>query len=119
MKSRGEHKAKLMEVAEKEIEELLDWMEERTAPDLGEIEGMVLRIRKRMGEERAAEVIDSQASVRPAPGPVCAKCGQEMHYKGMKGKEISSMIGEVKLERGYYYCDRCRALRAPGLFPPR
>ena len=101
--------------AKKEIDALLDWMEETAAPDLGESEAIVLRIRKRMGEAMAGEVIDNQASVRPAPGPICTKCGKEMHYKGMKHKEISTMIGEVKLERGYYYCDRCRT----GLFPPR
>jgi transposase len=114
MKSRGERKAKLMEIAEKEVEEVLEWMEESAAPDLGEIEAIVLRLRKRLGEAMAEEVIGNQATIRPGPGPICEQCGNEMHYKGMKSKEISSMIGEVKLKRGYYYCDRCRT----GLFPP-
>lgn len=114
MKSREERKAKLMEIAEKEIEEALDWMEESAAPELGEIETMVLRLRKRLGEAMTEEVIGNQAAMRPVPGPVCEQCGNEMHYKGMKSKAISSLIGEVKLKRGYYYCDRCRT----GLFPP-
>ena len=115
MKSRAERKANLMEMAEKEIEQLLDWMEATDRPSLGGIEEAVLRIRKRIGERMTEEVIENQEAVRPVPCPRCAKCKKEMHYKGMKPKEISSMIGEVKLNRGYYYCDHCQS----GLFPPR
>ena len=79
MKSRGERKTKLMAMAEKEVDALLEWMEETAAPDLGEIEAIVLRIRKRMGEEMAGEVIDNQTSVRPAPGPVCCTAALSQH----------------------------------------
>ena len=114
MRSRSERKAKLMEIAEEEIENVLDWMEASDKPELSGIEEMVLRIRKRIGEGMAKEVIEYQESVRPVPCPSCPKCKKEMHYKGMKQKEITSMIGEVKLNRGYYYCDHCES----GLFPP-
>lgn len=115
MKGRAERKAKLMRMAEEEIEKLLDWIEVTEGPALGGIEEVVLRIRKRIGERMTEEVIESQASVRPVPCPSCPVCQKEMHYKGMKLKEITSMIGEVKLKRGYYYCDHCER----GLFPPR
>lgn len=114
MKSRAESKTKLMGIAEKGIEELMEWIEATEAPDLGEIEAKVLGLRKRIGEAMAEEVIGQQESVRPVPGAQCSRCGQEMHYKGMKNKVISSLVGEVELKRGYYYCDRCRT----GLFPP-
>ena len=115
MKSRADRKARLMEIAEKEIEELLDWQEKTDRPDLSGIEEEVLRIRKRIGEGMAREVIESQETQRPVPGPCCPECEKEMHYKGMREKEISSLVGEVKLKRGYFYCDHCRG----GLFPPR
>jgi len=115
MQSRAERKANLMQIAEAEIEQLLDWTETTEAPDLGSIEDVVLRIRQRIGESMTQEMIRSQAAVRPVPGPSCPECKQEMHYKGMKRKEITSLIGEVKLNRGYYYCDHCQS----GLFPPR
>ena len=115
MKSRAERKANLMEMAEEEIEKLLDWIEATEAPGLGGIEEAVLRIRKRIGERMTEEVIENQAAVRPVPGPGCPGCEKEMHYKGMKPKEITSMVGEVKLNRGYYYCDHCES----GFFPPR
>lgn len=115
MKSRAERKEKLMGIAEGEIEKLLDWMEATAAPDLASIEKVVGQIRKRIGEGMSEEVIEGQEAVRPVPGPVCAKCKKEMHYKGMKRKEITSLLGEIELKRGYYYCDHCRN----GLFPPR
>jgi len=114
MKSRAERKANLMQMAEAEIEQLLDWMEARDEPDLSGIEEVVLALRKRIGEGMTQEVVENQESVRPVPSPSCPKCEQEMHYKGMKPKEITSMVGEVKLNRGYYYCDDCQG----GLFPP-
>lgn len=115
MRGRAESKERLMEIAEAEIEQLLDWGEAAEAPDLGSIEEVVLGIRQRLGESMTREVIANQAAIRPVPGPKCPTCQQEMHYKGMKQKEITSLIGEVKLERGYYYCDPCQR----GLFPPR
>ena len=115
MQNRAERKANLMQMAEAEIESLLDWMEAAEAPDLREIEETVHQVRKRIGEGMTKEVVANQASVRPVPGPRCPKCGEEMAYKGMKSKAITSMVGEVELERGYYYCDHCRG----GLFPPR
>ncbi len=113
--SRVARKERLMEMAEAEIEKLLDWMEATNAPDLASIEKVVVQMRKRMGERLSAEVIDAQEAVRLVPGPECPKCKQEMHYKGMKRKEITSLSGEIELKRGYYYCDHCRN----GLFPPR
>lgn len=115
MKSRGMRKAKLMAIAEAEIEGVLDWMEAQESPDLEQIEEEVLRIRKRLGEELTQEVIENQATVYPVQAPNCPQCGKRMADKGKKGKEVSSMVGEVKLKRAYYYCDQCRT----GLFPPR
>ena len=114
MQSRADQKAKLMKEAEEEIEKLLDWMEETERPDLSSIEGIVLKLRKRIGERMAEEVIGSQESVRLVPGPPCPDCKEEMPYKGMKEKSVTSLVGELNLNRGYYYCAHCRR----GLFPP-
>jgi uncharacterized protein with PIN domain len=71
-------------------------------------------LRKRLGEQMAQAVIASQASLRPAPGPKCPRCGQEMHYKDQKANTVESRLGTLPLERGYYYCETCRQ----GIFPP-
>jgi hypothetical protein len=47
-------------------------------------------------------------------GPCCPECGQEMRYKGQKRVEPQTWMGDVQIERGYYYCDQCKV----GVFPP-
>ena len=107
-------KAELMKEAEAVIDDLLDWHETTERPNLSQVEAKVLELRQRLSEEMAVTVIEHQAAVRPVPGPRCGCCGQEMRYKGMKAKTVISWVGALRLERGYYYCDRCRT----GLFPP-
>src|SRR5688572_26100444 len=113
-KKREALKKKLMKEAEAIIDELLEWDEETENPSLSQVEGKVLELRQRLSERMAETVIEHQAAVRPVPGPGCRKCGQEMRYKGLKATTVTSWVGELNLERGYYYCDQCRT----GLFPP-
>lgn len=115
MKSRAERKAELMREAEVRIEELLDWSEATAAPNLEQIEEVVLRLRQQVGEQMAQAVVSGEAAVRPVPEPCCPGCGHRMGYKGFKTKGISSWVGELELKRGYFYCDSCQR----GLFPPR
>jgi len=112
--SREQLKAELMERAEEVIDKLLDWHTSTEAPTLTEIEDLVLRLRKELGEGLTQAVVREQEAVRPVPGPQCKGCGREMHYKGMKEVQVEGRAGVVKLERAYYYCDRCES----GLFPP-
>jgi RNase P subunit RPR2 len=61
------------------------------------------------------DMIKVQASQRAGPGPECEGCGREMRYKGEKERPaIQTSQGEIKLERAYYYCKKCKS----GLFPP-
>ena len=111
---REKMKGRLMIQAEELIDELLDWNDETTEPNLTQIEGVVLDIRRRFGEQMAVEVIERQANKLPVPGPRCPQCQREMEYKGQKEKAVESWVGRLRVERGHYYCPRCRR----GLFPP-
>ena len=95
--------------------ELLDWSEATSEPNLTPIEALVRKIRKRLGEQMALEVINAQEAKRPVPGPQCPRCQQEMRYKGQKEVTVGSWVGDLRIERGYYHCPDCKV----GLFPPR
>ncbi len=110
-----ELKAQIKAQAEAEIEQLFA---EKQAPDaisLSEIEQLVQRAGEAIKAELTAGLVEQvnrqEASV---PGPHCTGCGQEMHYKGKKPKQVVTETGEVTVERAYYYCKACQR----GHFPP-
>jgi|WetSurMetagenome_2_1015567.scaffolds.fasta_scaffold172047_1 hypothetical protein len=112
-KTRRQIEAELENKAKEVIKELLDWNESHVEPDLTEIEDIVLELREKMGIEFAASLVRSQEKIEPVVER-CKLCGQEMRNKGRKRKVVKSRVGEIDLERGYYYCPECGA----GIFPP-
>lgn len=113
--TRAQKKAQLQATAERLIEELLDWDEITARPNLTAIEDEVLMVRQQFGQEMMDILVAGQESRQPVAAPVCATCGQAMRYKGQKRKDVESRLGDLAVERGYYYCAAC----ASGVFPPR
>lgn len=114
-KSRSQKKAELQEASEKLIERLLDWGEKHERANLTMMEEEILRLRKAFGEEMLRVVIEGEESREPVENPKCSECGRSMRNKGGKERELVSRLGEMEIERGYYYCPQCKA----GVFPPR
>ena len=113
-RTRERMKAELMVEAEIVIDALLDQNERWEEPTLVQIEDVVLGLRKQLSERMTEVVVQGQENVQPAEAPVCSSCGEEMTYKGVRGTTVESRVGGVRLERGYWHCDRCKS----GLFPP-
>jgi hypothetical protein len=109
-----QRKARLMARLEKAVDELLAWDDEHQRPTLTQIEDIVLKLRKEVGEEMASELLAEAEGKTPVPGPACPKCGREMRFKGEFEKQIESRAGGIDYERGYYTCPACEE----GLFPP-
>jgi len=40
---------------------------------------------------------------------VCLRCGASARYAGRREKRFITVLGEMKLSRAYYHCDRCAA----------
>lgn len=114
-KSREEVEQEIRVKAEKLIAETLANLDQIGKPTLTDIEGEILKMRQALSEEMARLIIQAQEDVHPEGGVVCHQCGQRMQDKGEKEKTVDSLIGQVHLERSYYYCPTCRE----GLFPPR
>jgi len=113
-RTRAQMKAQLQAEADAIIDQLLDRQAEAVAPNLIQIEDWVLELRERLGQRMAETVIEAQDASQLVEAPVCPGCGERMRYKDQKAIQAETRVGLVKIERGYYYCARCRS----GLFPP-
>jgi len=113
-KSREKLKAEFMVKAEVLFDELMIWDDENCEPDLTQIEEIVLKLRKRFGEQIAQAVIKRQEKRQPAEKQYCRQCGGELVTKGEKNNRIETRVGLMEIERGYFYCPQCKQ----GIFPP-
>ncbi len=113
--TRAEKKAALAKRADALIEQMLDWTESASKPNLTQIEDMALDLRQQFGQALTESAIESQESTEPVTLPTCPHCGQPMRPKGGKAKTVVARVGELHLDRSYYYCPACER----GVFPPR
>lgn len=112
--TRAEKKAALMQRVEALIEQMLDWTETTSSPNLTQIEDMALDLRQQFGQALSEEAIASQENVEPLHLPTCPQCGKTMRPKAKKNKTVVARVGELNLRRSHFYCPAC----ARGLFPP-
>ena len=113
-KSREKLRAEFLVEAEELFDELMAWDEATQAPDLTQIEDIVLKLRKQFGERLAQKVLEQQEQRQPAEKVICPNCQTEMVPKGAKRHQVESRIGNLPVERAYYHCPQCKQ----GLFPP-
>jgi uncharacterized protein with PIN domain len=113
-KSKKELKAEFLEEAGDLFDELTEWDDQTAEITLGQLEEMVLKMRKQLGEQMLEAVVKRQENRQPAEKQRCAGCGEEMIDKGQKGNQVESLAGRIQLERSYYYCPKCKQ----GVFPP-
>ena len=59
-------------------------------------------------------LLEQRESKQPAEEPKCKECGERMVDKGQKRKQLVTEVGEVTIEREYYWCPSCQR----GIFPP-
>lgn len=110
--SKEERKAQLMRAAEQLIDRML--AEEKPTNEIlfEDIEQAALRV----GQGLQAEIV-AEATVSAEQGEdiQCPSCGKRMAYQGLRSRQVVSEAGEVSIQRGYYYCRKCKQ----GSFPPR
>lgn len=112
-KNQEKLKAEFMVEAEELFDQLMEWDAHTSKPDMTQIEEIVLQLRQRLGEQMAQAVIARQGNRQPAERISCPQCGEELEPKGQKGTQIESWVGNLWVERGYYYCSGC----GEGFFP--
>ena len=50
---------------------------------------------------------------RVGPWLPCAGCGGRASYAGRRAKTMATVLGDLRLERAYYHCARCRTGHHP------
>lgn len=108
-----ELKAQMMAQAEAAIEALLAERAKKGALDLSDIEHLAREAGQRVMQDLTVDLADAEAAQEE--DTKCPECGRDLHYKGKRERTLVAETGEVRLERGYYYCPTCRK----GIFPPR
>ena len=109
----AELKARLLAEAEAAIEKLLA---ERVTPgeaSLADIERVALTAGQQL-EEAIATALAAESALELPPWPKCPQCQQKLTNKGKRKRRVVTEVGELEVERTYYYCPACRR----GLFPP-
>ena len=107
-----ELKARLMREAEEAIDQMLGEAEDKGRLTITDIEKLARKTGEQVMGEVTQALVDEESN-QPESN-VCPHCGKKMQHKGLKGRDLITETGEVRLERGYYYCKSCRT----GLFPP-
>lgn len=107
-------KARLMSEFEATIAKMLA---ERPASDqitLSDMERLVSQAGREIQARVLQRLIDAEQPKEATERPLCGRCQQPMVYKGQQRRRVVTEVGEVEMERAYYYCATCRE----GLFPP-
>jgi len=114
MKTDEEFKARLMAEMEAEIEKLLGETGDQREITLTEIERVVGEAGRRIEQRLTERMVEEAAREQGQEKVKCAECGGELRYKGAKTRWVATTSGEVKVKRGYFYCEAC----GKGIFPP-
>lgn len=109
-----ELKAHLMAKAEEAVEDLLVRKPKAEDITLSDIEQLALKGGKDFREAVLESLVTESTQEEERAVVPCPWCGQAMHYKGKRPKDVVTGAGEVRVERDYYYCADCQR----GLFPP-
>lgn len=107
-------KDRLLKRYAEQLDEIFEAVDDTKSLHLTEIEEMALQARQRVGQSMTEELAKTESQKRVVD-VCCPDCGDVMRYKGKKKKWIKTRTGDIEVERGYYYCERC----GTGHFPPR
>lgn len=106
--------AGFMESAQGMYERMVAWRRAHPDASFDEIAEEVGRERRGLMGQLLAELAAQNQLAVEALSTECPQCRGQTEGKGKKGRGISHLEGETKLERGYRYCGKCGS----GFFPP-
>lgn len=96
------------------------WRQEHPSATLTEIEAALdehlMLLRQQLLQRAVAHSTQADWSKRVASErPVCPTCGEPLHPRGARSRQLHSIGGTLTITRSYGVCPVCQT----GLFPPR
>lgn len=81
----------------------------RQAVEELDLEALEIAVRQqalRLAGEAVAQRLNADRSDEEGTSILC-ECGEEARFAGRRTKQVSSVLGLLRLERAYYYCSSC------------
>jgi hypothetical protein len=107
-------RAMFLERAAEAFDQAVGWQAEQAELSMTEMEEKVAALQPKVMSLLLESLVALRGTGQEAPGPRCPECGKEMRYKGLKDRGLATSVGEIGLERAYFYCPDCKQ----GFFPP-
>jgi hypothetical protein len=115
MKGEGQEKEAFVAGATQMYEELRAWRKAHPEASFDEIAAQVTQRRQLLMGELLAMLAVQEGRGELLEERACPSCGQTLHYKGERLREVLHPEGQSQVKRSYHHCDQC----GQGIFPPR
>jgi hypothetical protein len=109
--ARGGEKGGFKTAFEAEIVTEIEALVGRGGVDNWDFEAVEVAVRRkamRVAARAVEQRFNADTSDHTSPTLPCA-CGEPARYAGRRSKKFESVLGELRLERAYYHCQRCEA----------
>ncbi len=91
----AEKKTALISRVEALVDQILDWEEGHSRPNLTQIEDQALSLRQRFGQALTESVIAGQENVVPLHLPTCAQCSKPIRPQRGKTQDSDLACGRI------------------------
>lgn len=93
----------------KKLDVWLDEVEEMMVGGLEEVTKAIFEKRQELMGEIAEHIIKERYSEElERETAICPGCGRELKRKGMRDRTVVTMVGGIKLNRPYFWCENCK-----------
>lgn len=80
-----------------------------TEHDARSLEAYVEQQMKALGAVILEAALRLRTATQKVPDYLPCACGHRLHGMGPRPKSVRGVLGDIELERYYFYCDRCKA----------
>jgi hypothetical protein len=95
----------------------LDGLEERvkaSQPTLEELTQAVFALRQELTQAVTEGLVEqTHRALLEQRTAICPRCGQTLSARGPHARTVETLVGAIRLQRPYFYCERCQCGTTP------